>query len=81
MEREPRKQVRRVADDRGMQVAVLSIYSPTSDHLLHCNPDMPVQLPLQPVGIDLLDLPQDPPMLADVVAAKSFQTRVDVAVG
>jgi len=42
---------------------------------------MPVQLPLQPAGINLPAQPQDPPTLVDVVAAKSYQARVDMAVG
>ncbi|KAF8800395.1 hypothetical protein BYT27DRAFT_7117675 [Phlegmacium glaucopus] len=40
---------------------------------------MPVQLPLQPAGVNLPPQPHDPPTLADVVAAKSYQARVDVA--
>ena len=42
---------------------------------------MPVQLPLKPVGVNLPASPQDPPTFANVVAEKSFQTQVDVAVG
>jgi len=41
---------------------------------------MPIQLPLQPVGINLPAQPQDPPTLADIVAAKFYQAQVDVAV-
>jgi hypothetical protein len=41
---------------------------------------MPIQLP-QPAGMNLPDLPQNLPTLADVVAAKSYQARVDTAVG
>jgi len=41
---------------------------------------MPVQLPVKPAGVNLPAHPQDPPTLADVVAAKSYQARVDVAV-
>ena len=41
----------------------------------------PIQLPPQPPGLDLPAQPHDPPTLADVVAAKSYQTGVDVAVG
>jgi hypothetical protein len=40
---------------------------------------MPVQLPPQPPGIHLPAQPQDPPMLADVVAAKSYKVQVDMA--
>jgi hypothetical protein len=43
--------------------------------------NMPIQLPLQPAGITLPAPPQDPPTLADVVAAKYYQAQVDVAVG
>jgi hypothetical protein len=39
---------------------------------------MPVQLPPLPPGVQL---PQDPPMLADVVAAKTYKVQVDMAVG
>jgi len=42
---------------------------------------MPVPLPLQPAGINLPPPPQDPPTVDDVVAAKDFQSQVDVAVG
>lgn len=42
---------------------------------------MPVQLPLQPAGVNLPAHPHDPPTLADVVAAKFYQAQVDVAVG
>jgi hypothetical protein len=42
---------------------------------------MAVQLPPQPAGINLPAPPQNPPMLADIVAAKSYQAQVDVAVG
>ncbi len=41
---------------------------------------MPIQLPLQP-GIDLPALPDDPPTLTDVVAARSYQARVEEAIG
>ncbi|KAM6504423.1 hypothetical protein JOM56_001366 [Amanita muscaria] len=42
---------------------------------------MAVQLPPQPAGHIVLPAhPQNPPILADVVAAKSYQARVDVAV-
>ena len=42
---------------------------------------MPVPLPLQPAGINLPAQPQNLPTLDDVVAAKRFQSQVDVAVG
>jgi hypothetical protein len=42
---------------------------------------MPIQLPVQPAGVNLPAQPHSPPMLPDVVAAKSYQARVDVAVG
>jgi hypothetical protein len=42
---------------------------------------MPVLLPPQPPGVILPPQPQDPPTLADVVAAKAYQARVDVATG
>ncbi|KAF8495738.1 hypothetical protein F5888DRAFT_1709685 [Russula emetica] len=41
---------------------------------------MPVQLPPQPAVVNLPAQPQDPPILLDVVAAKSYQAAVDVAV-
>jgi len=37
--------------------------------------------PLQPAAVNLPILPEDPPTLADVVAANSYQTGVDVAAG
>ncbi|KAF8222386.1 hypothetical protein L208DRAFT_1446391 [Tricholoma matsutake] len=40
---------------------------------------MPIQLPPQPAGVNLPAHPHDPPTLADIVAAKSYKTRVDVA--
>ncbi|KAN0109213.1 hypothetical protein V8E52_009541 [Russula decolorans] len=41
---------------------------------------MPIQLPLPPAGVNLPAQPHSPPTLPDVVAAKSYQARVDVAV-
>jgi hypothetical protein len=42
---------------------------------------MPVPFPLQPAGINLPPQPQEPPTLADVVAAKHYQAQANVAVG
>jgi hypothetical protein len=42
---------------------------------------MPVPLPLQSADINLPAQPQDPPTLDDVVAARHYQTQVNVAVG
>ena len=42
---------------------------------------MPIQLPVQPAGVNLLAQPQSSPILPDVVAEKSYQAAVDVAVG
>ena len=41
---------------------------------------MPVQLPLQPAGANIPAALQDPPTLANVDTAKSFQAPADVAV-
>ena len=41
---------------------------------------MPVPLPLQPAGVNLPAQPQDPPTLADVVAAKYYERQVDTAI-
>ena len=40
---------------------------------------MPVHRPPQPARIDLPAQPHDPPTFPDVVAAKLYQTQVDVA--
>jgi len=42
---------------------------------------MPVQLPLQPAGINLPAQPQNPPTFADVLAAKSYHDKVESAAG
>jgi hypothetical protein len=42
---------------------------------------MAIPLPRQLPGINLPEEPQDPPTLADVVAAKKYKDTVDVALG
>jgi hypothetical protein len=45
------------------------------------SPTMPIQLPLQAIGINLPTLPADPPTLNDIVAAKNYERKVNAALG
>jgi len=42
---------------------------------------MPIPLPPKPAGVALPPIPADPPILADVVAARAFQDRVNIGAG